>query len=784
MLNKSTPLSARFFNLILLAIAFAVTAFCVISGQNLRDGYDISVGDVSPSRFVAPREIENSVATQENRRAAEKAADDIKPILKKDTSVNDRVHLLTSNFFLSLKDLRSRYQKEVETATEAYIQEQNRLAQAANQAVGETTGTDGAANEAQNASVNAQSDAVTDTTSNPGATQGTTQTGQPPATTPPTPAMTDYIYSYPPVMAIVDEMADLQVTLSEDQRNILLHMDDDEIETLEGYIYLAMEKTLDQGVSEIDAKTIQYIKDEFSQYGLPTVVQNIAYQIATSFISPNYLVDDEATQKARSDRAEQYETVLLKKGQMIIDKDQIVMAEQYAMLFELGYISDAFEIKLIPTLITMGVILILFTLVGIYINIFNHSITIHKKESTMLFTMYITAVVLIRVLMSAPYQLLPIFVFVMLIATLIDIRLATLLNICLTVIAAMICAGNIDFFLYFSIGGIASAMLAKYTIERNKVLIVALLTCVLNFALMFAISYYMQRTFDTVILYDAGFAAASGLLSVVLCLGSLPFWEMFFGVVTTVKLLELTDPANPVMRRLTIEAPGTYHHSLIVANLSETAAYDIGCDHNLARVGGYYHDIGKLVEPGFFAENLVGSNPHDFLDSKASISIIINHVYNGLKLADEYRLPPVIRDMIAQHHGTTLIKYFYYKDKNADPAANINEDDYRYPFIKPHSKEAGIIMLADTVEAAVRASINSVKSFTEIERLIRTLIKDKLDDGQLIDSMFVIKDLETIASSFMNVFRGMYHERIKYPEMKHHDDTDNDEQQETKDEAK
>ena len=227
--------------------------------------------------------------------------------------------------------------------------------------------------------------------------------------------------------------------------------------------------------------------------------------------------------------------------------------------------------------------------------------------------------------------------------------------------------------------------------------------------------------------------------------------------------MELANPANELMRRLMIETPGTYHHSLIVANLAETAAYDIFCNGTLARVGAYYHDIGKLYKPQYFSENQFGENAHDQLDPYISAKMIIDHVEQGVELAKEHGIPPVIIDIIRQHHGTTLVKYFYVKSTKEKPEGETKEEDFRYKGPIPQFKESAIVMLADTVEAAVRSSFNQGKSASDVEALIDVLIKDKLNDGQLNDCRLDLKELESIKQSFLKVFNGMNHNRVAYP---------------------
>jgi putative nucleotidyltransferase with HDIG domain len=218
-----------------------------------------------------------------------------------------------------------------------------------------------------------------------------------------------------------------------------------------------------------------------------------------------------------------------------------------------------------------------------------------------------------------------------------------------------------------------------------------------------------------------------------------------------------------LLRRLTIEAPGTYHHSLIVANLAETAAYDIGANAHAARVGGYYHDIGKLKFPHFFAENLDGENPHDHLDPLNSVQIIMSHVSYGLTLASEHRLPQFVRDIIKEHHGTTKLQFFYAKAKESNP--NTDEKDYRYPYEVPQTRESACVMLADSVEAAVRANMPKLNSVDEVEKTIKIIVRGKLNDAQLADSQLSIKDVTIIEQSFFRVLKGMYHERIAYPKV-------------------
>lgn len=265
------------------------------------------------------------------------------------------------------------------------------------------------------------------------------------------------------------------------------------------------------------------------------------------------------------------------------------------------------------------------------------------------------------------------------------------------------------------------------------------------------------------IVVDTGFSVLGALLSGVLALGFLPFFESSFDVVTNIKLLELSNPNQPLMKKLLMEAPGTYHHSMMVANLAEVAAEEVGGNPVVARIGAYYHDIGKTKRPYFFGENQMGKeNPHNKITPNLSTLIIVSHTKDGVELAKEHNIPKVIQDIIEQHHGTTLVKYFYYTLKNSsENPDDVKEEDFRYPGPIPSSKEAAIIMLADGVEAAVRSITEPTKG--KIEEMVNNIIKDKLYSDQLSNCDLTLKDIEIIRKCFLKVLNGIYHRRIEYP---------------------
>lgn len=261
---------------------------------------------------------------------------------------------------------------------------------------------------------------------------------------------------------------------------------------------------------------------------------------------------------------------------------------------------------------------------------------------------------------------------------------------------------------------------------------------------------------------NAAYAFGSGLLAAVVTVGVLPFLEQFFGLITPIKLLELASPAHPLLRRLQLEAPGTYHHSLMVANMAEAAAEAVGADALLARVGTYYHDIGKLRRPAFFVENQGGiDNPHDKMTPSLSALTVSAHVRDGMDLAREYGLPQPVADFIPQHHGTALLTYFYHQAlERGDP---LDEFAFRYEGPKPQTSEAAVVMLADAAEAAVR-SLNRPTP-DRLEDAVRRIIRDKLEDGQLDECGLTFRDLGRIAAAFVRILAGVLHPRLEYPDL-------------------
>lgn len=496
-----------------------------------------------------------------------------------------------------------------------------------------------------------------------------------------------------------------------------------------------------------------------------TDLKGMAYTIVSAALDPNLVLDENAMETAREEKRGEVNSVWIRKNQKIVDEGEIITQDIYDRLVSLKLIGDAKKDgNLIPFLGSTTIVALIFGAV-ILLFLWNKGAAVLKKnEVRMLFCVYTIMVLLCKAMVLLPYySLIPLCLFAMLVSILIGRRMALLMNCFFSIIACMIFSGDVEFITYALISGSFGALMIQKTERRAHMVPVAVGMAIVNFVAMFAVGLFFRDGYTTELAIASGLGALMGLISVVIAVGSLPFWEGVFEANTPLRLLELTNPNNELLRRLMIEAPGTYHHSLIVANLAETAVYEIGGNTALARAGAYYHDVGKLKYPMFFAENQSGHNPHDDLDPKASARIITQHTKAGVELGIEYGIPKVILNIMKEHHGTSLVKYFYFKALKTYGAENVVESDYRYDGQDPSSRESAVVMLADTVEAAVRAMLGNGKTLDDVEEFVKGLIKDKLDDEQLNRSGLAIHELEIIRKAFLKVFHGMYHERVSYP---------------------
>ncbi len=557
----------------------------------------------------------------------------------------------------------------------------------------------------------------------------------------------------------------LPVVVSTDQYRAYNELTSEGKEIFEQDVKNAAAAAFEQGITEDTLDKSYEISDGFiDTLSWDTGLKNMAKAVSRAAIKPNLILDKEAIEAARQKKMAEVQPVMILKDQKIVDEGEIITKEAYDILSALGYTDSKVTGNIILFCTNVVIILLTFGAFYLYINSMQKKMFESGNVFVILFAIYIfEALGLALTANMESFALVPVSLFAMLSTVLIKPKTAITLNLFVSIIGTVIFRGSVDFLIYALLSGTFAVVLVQYTQRRALIFPVSLAVGAVNIVSYMASQVFLAKSLTWSVFYQSLLAGVMGVVLVIITVGSLPIWENMFGVNSKYRLAELTNPNNELMRRLMIETPGTYHHSLIVANLAETAAYDIYANESLARAGAYYHDIGKLVKPLYFSENQIDKNAHDDLDPYISAKMIIDHVSNGLELAEKHRLPKAIKDIIAEHHGTTLVKYFYMKSTKEKPCETTKEEDFRYPGPIPQTKESAIVMLADTVEAAVRSTMSAGKTIEDVEKLIDVLVQDKLDDGQLNDCRLDLKEIAIIKKAFLKMFKGMYHERVAYP---------------------
>lgn len=360
--------------------------------------------------------------------------------------------------------------------------------------------------------------------------------------------------------------------------------------------------------------------------------------------------------------------------------------------------------------------------------------------------------------------LLPVPAASLLTAVLLERNTAFVSTVVLSIFVGLITNGEIIYVTIALVGGFAAILTSAHLQQRSQMVVASLWIMLANTVVILSFGLIWGHS-SRFIVISCLLGQANGLLSSILAMGILPFLESAFGVTTVIRLLELSNSNNPLLKRLMMEAPGTYNHSILVGNLAESAANAIGADALLVRVASYYHDVGKLKRPQFYIENQrPGENPHDKLQPALSAKIITSHIDDGAAMLREARFPEEIIAIMEQHHGNNTLNYFYNKAvETALEPDEINIEDFSYRSTPPQTREAALVMLADSVQAGVQALSGS--SPTELEQRVRAIIQEKVASGQLKESPLTFRDVEQIATSFIKVLSGINHLRLNYQEL-------------------
>ena len=556
-------------------------------------------------------------------------------------------------------------------------------------------------------------------------------------------------------------------SLSEHDATTLLSLNSDTLKNLQWEILDILNTVYETNIQDGNEESLlaaqQTANSEMDKLNLDSSYESIIRNIVLSKIEPNLFYDEEKTNEKIEEVKKSTEKVIIKKNQIIVKEGEPVTEGQIQILKELGIIDEG----------KTGSLLVLYILTAMFVGIIlylqytyvkkNHkAIYEDNKKLILICLLNVSYLVLASGVKYVSPYLIPMACTPLLLSMLINHKVSLVLSSYNVILLGALIEFDPQIILLAFISTILSSTILRKMQQRNDIIYatlgIGLLCGVLNFLIGNMVSINIKEVIINSLLTVVGV-----LLSGILTIGILPFLENTFDVVTTLKLLELSNPNSPLLRKLLMESPGTYHHSMLVANLAEMAAEEVGANPVVTRIGAYYHDVGKTSRPYFFKENQIGNeNPHDKITAALSARIIISHVKDGVELAKEYKLPKVIQDIIAEHHGTTFVKYFYITEKNnSDDPDSINEDDYKYPGPIPSTKESGIIMLADSVEAAVRSITEPTSE--KIEQMVSNIIDGKIKDKQLNNCDLTFKDLDKIKECFLKALKGIYHQRIEYP---------------------
>jgi putative nucleotidyltransferase with HDIG domain len=519
---------------------------------------------------------------------------------------------------------------------------------------------------------------------------------------------------------------------------------------------------------------------------------------AVAFISPlitiNVRLDQEQTDQRRTEAVNNVKPVIqtVQKGEAILRQGELATPEAIEKMQEAGLLRR--DISALTVLSAGTLVGILMLLMHLYVYRYAPQVWRRQRQMLLIGLLMVGTVGMARLFLPGhailPY-LLPVAAVSMLIAVLISTNVAVLVTFVLAILAGLIATGNnlsLDLPLYFFVGGLAGIFSLTRVEKVSSFAVAGAFIALGSFLTALALRVLVGTPVDWTLIQTLALEAIFvGGVAATITYASFSLLGTLFGITTPLQLMELAHPDQPVLRRLMQEAPGTYHHSLVVSNLAERAAEMIEADALLTRVCAYYHDIGKVMRPHHFIDNQSGmKNVHDELPPRESAAIIAGHVTDGIELGRKSRLPKRVLDAIPQHHGTMLIKYFYVKALAEDP--NANPDDFRYPGPKPQTKENAILMLADGVEATVRAMAqagaldkpsarnsdasespglyNDTASLPDdvIAEVVHKTINERIEDGQLDECDLTVRDIARIQEAFVSMLKGIYHPRVQYPE--------------------
>jgi len=549
-------------------------------------------------------------------------------------------------------------------------------------------------------------------------------------------------------------------TMNPDRRLIITDEEEEVIHSFDNFFDLA----------EGRKKASEMLNNDYPEN---VYLKQMGYVIINYFLRPN-LIYDEETHKQRVDEAKARVPLssgfVYKENELIVDKNERITPEIRKKLVSLATkmaekgVQEGGIQRIFPVVgKTAFVVLVLF-LLGAFIGMDKPRV-LRETKSILLIALIILLVCLIAFFIhrfGASEYLVPSALGAMLLASLFDSRIGFAGTAVMSSLLGGLWGNEFNLMIVSFVVGIVGVISIKRVRSRSQ-LIQVIFYLIGAYIVAITTMGFLRLLPLKDIVRQWQWGALNGLLTPIVAYGLLALIESVFDLTTDFSLLELSNLNHPLLKRLSVQASGTYHHSIIVGNLAEAAAQAVRANSLLARVGSYYHDVGKIEKAEYFVENqLSGENPHEKLTPRMSALILMNHVKKGLELADKYKLPSSIKNIIAQHQGTTVMSFFYRKALNKNGAEEANEEDYRYPGPRPQSKEAAIVMLADAVEAATRSLKEPTHS--RISGLVEDLVDARFKEGQLDESPLTLRDLERIKESFLMILAGTFHARVEYPD--------------------
>ncbi|MDR2520016.1 MAG: HDIG domain-containing protein [Eubacteriaceae bacterium] len=510
--------------------------------------------------------------------------------------------------------------------------------------------------------------------------------------------------------------------------------------------------------SEIDIKKALII-DSLSAKGMDPAAFAIASNVIRTFVQPNMILNEQLTEGARQMARDSVYEVVYEAGQTIVNRGEVVTANQIALLSDNGMLKrkGLFGDPL-SDFASFAILSCLTAALVYYIARFSPESYESLGSFALMMSQFLIAMALAKATFYFSVYLVPASFLAMSVSVLFSGAAASLANVFLILFLSIILPMDVDSAFYLLCGGLAAAASLKKVSGRNSLLWAGLITAGTN-VLIICLFAAVRKDFALQTVDNIGYGLGSAAFAAILTIALTMVCELLFNLATPFRLLEMAAPGDPAIQSLISSAQGTYHHSLIVSNLAEAACEEIGANSLLARVGSYYHDLGKLSNTAYFKENQgYLPNPHDDIAPETSAQIIKGHVSSGLELAAKYHLPKAVTEFIRTHHGTSEISFF---KAMAEKGHYEGPETFRYEFSLPKTKETSVVMLADSVEAAVR----SLDLHTEesIESMIDKIIAKKIREGQLAESQLSFAELKTVHACFLSVLLGVYHSRLQYP---------------------